>query len=175
MDLELYRANLNYCNYLHDYDNKVPIISNEKENRPFIGVILCVNGLNFFAPLTSPKLKHLSMKDNKDFIRIDDGKLGGINLNNMIPIPKRYIEELNILNFDNEKYAQMLYLQTQWINKNKLRIQNKARNLYYLITQKQAEENLIQRCCNFKLLEAKCYEYMYSNFIGEEEIIYSYG
>ena len=175
MKLELYKADLDYCNYLYNYDNKVPMLFNNKENRPFIGVVLCVNGLNFFAPLTSPKEKHALMENQKDFIKIDDGKLGGINLNNMIPIPTRYLQEIYLEDIEDIRYAKMMYMQIKWINQNKLRIENKARNLYFLITQKLAEEKLLNRCCNFKLLESKCYEYMYSNYIGEEEILYCYG
>ena len=57
--MELYKVDINYCNYLHYYEPKIPYIEDEKENRPFIGVVLNVNGKNFFAPLTSPKKKHL--------------------------------------------------------------------------------------------------------------------
>ena len=73
--MELYKVDINYCNYLHYYEPKIPYLNNEKENRPFVGVVLNVNGKNFFAPLTSPKKKHLEMKDMQDFLKIDGGKL----------------------------------------------------------------------------------------------------
>ena len=34
---------------------------NYKENRPFIGVLFQVENCKYFAPLSSPKLKHLKM------------------------------------------------------------------------------------------------------------------
>ena len=77
-DMNIYKADIDYCNYLAYYESKIPYVDNEKENRPFVGVVLCVNGKNFFAPLTSPKKKHLEMKDMQDFLKIDDGKLMGI-------------------------------------------------------------------------------------------------
>ncbi len=172
--MELYKIDLNYYNYLHYYENKIPYIENEKKNRPFVGVILNVNGKNFFAPLTSPKKKHLTMKNMQDFLKIDNGKLGGINLNNMIPVPKSYLEKIEINQIKDYKYKYMLKEQLNWINKNQLRIQNRARNLYYLILFNHAQEQLIQRCCNFKLLEQKCNDFMKENNVKEQEIFYSF-
>lgn len=172
--MNICKADIEYCNYLHYYESKIPFVENEKENRPFIGTLLCVNGKNFFAPLTSPKQKHLTMKNTKDFIKIDEGRLGGINLNNMMPIPKSYLEEIHINEIKDMKYRRMLYMQMEWIEKNKTRINNRAKNLYYLVLQKKATKQLINRCCDFKLLEEKCQEFMNENNINEEEILYSY-
>lgn len=170
--MNIYIADADYCNYLHYYEPKIPFVENEKENRPFIGVVLCVNGKNFFAPLTSPKPKHLTMKNTQDFLKIDEGRLGGINLNNMIPIPKRYLQTIEVSKIKDRKYRKMLYMQMEWIERNRLRINNRAKNLYYLVVEKKATEKLIERCCNFKLLEEKCQEYMDKNNIMEEEILY---
>ena len=172
--MNIYIADINYCNYLHYYEPKIPYVENEKENRPFIGVVLCVNGKNFFAPLTSPKEKHKNMKDMQDFLRIDNGFLGGINLNNMIPIPRRYLEKIEIEEIEDIKYKKMLKAQMEWIDKNSLRITNRARNLYYLVIENKANKDLILRCCDFKLLEKKCQEYMDLNGLKEEEILYIY-
>ena len=170
----LYKPDLDYYNYLHYYESKVPYIENEKTNRPFVGVVLNVNGKNFFAPLTSPKKKHLSMKDMQDFMKIDSGKLGGINLNNMMPIPKSYLNKIDIKNIKDEKYRNMLVNQVKWIYNNKVRIENRARNLYYLIAKGNVTKELESRCCNFKLLERKCDDFMRENNIKEEEILYMY-
>ena len=62
----------------------------------------------------------------------------------------------------------------KWINLNELRIQNRARNLYYLILNKHATAQLENRCCDFRLLERKCDEYMKENNLREEEILYYY-
>ena len=35
------------------------------------------------------------------------------------------------------KYKKMLYMQLDWAEKNKVRINNRAKNLYYLIIQKK--------------------------------------
>ena len=112
------------------------------------------------------------MKDMQDFLKIDNGRLGCINLNNMLSIPRRFLYKIETETITDTKYKKMLYMQIDWIERNKLRINNRARNLYYIIINKKAEESLINRCCDFKLLEEKCEEFMIKNNINEEEILY---
>ena len=80
-NLILVKLDKDYCNYLRKFDNKVSYNYAEKENRPFVGILFRVNSLEYFAPLSSPKEKHLKMKNMVDFFKIDDGKLGVINFN----------------------------------------------------------------------------------------------
>ena len=68
-ELVLVRLDADYCNYLRKFDDKVPYNYNEKELRPFIGVLFMVNGCKYFAPLSSPKIKHLKMRSKLDFLR----------------------------------------------------------------------------------------------------------
>ena len=112
------------------------------------------------------------MKNTQDFLKIDEGRLGGINLNNMIPIPSRYLHEINIEEIKDSKYKKMLYMQMDWIEKNRVRINNRAKNLYFLVIQKKATDKLIERCCDFKLIEDKCQEFMKEHGIAEDELKY---
>lgn len=73
-----------YCDYLRKFDNKVCYNKGSKELRPFIGILFTVNNYEYFAPLSSPKEKHKKMKNTLDFVKIDNGKLGAVNFNNMI-------------------------------------------------------------------------------------------
>mgnify|MGYP000479454976 CR=1 FL=1 len=175
MKLDLYHMNIEYNTYLQHYDTRVAMLKRHKEDRPFIGTVFYANDKKFFAPLTSPKEKHLYMKDTKDFVKIEEGKLGGINLNNMIPVPEENIERIVIENIKDEKYANMLQKQIYWIKANQEMIMEKAHDLYYLIIDKQANERLQQRCCNFKILEEKYTDYIEkSNYLRETEIVYYY-
>jgi len=85
---ELYFVTLtsSYLAYLGSYESKV----SKKTDRPFIGVILKVENREYFAPLSSPKEKHKKMRETMDIIKIKNGKLGVINLNNMIPVLNHY-------------------------------------------------------------------------------------
>ena len=80
-----------YCDYLRKFDNKVAYNSGSKEMRPFIGILFVVNEYEYFAPLSSPKVKHIHMKNNIDIVKIDKGRYGVVNFNNMIPVtPNNY-------------------------------------------------------------------------------------
>ena len=84
--LKIYYLDENYINYLRKYDNRVAYNKNQK--RPYIGVVYTFNGLNYFAPLAHPRPKHLKMSERAiDVFKIDKGKLGVVNINNMIPTP----------------------------------------------------------------------------------------
>ena len=92
----------------------------------------------------------------------------------MMPIPKSCLEKIELIKIKEVKYRNMLKRQIRWLNQNKLRIQNRARNLYYLISNKHATEQLEKRCCDFRLLERKCEEFMKENNLREDEILYKY-
>ena len=38
--MELYKVDMNYYNYLHYFESKIPYIESEKQSRPFIGIVL---------------------------------------------------------------------------------------------------------------------------------------
>lgn len=68
-ELYLVRLDSKYCNYLRKFDNKAPYNYKEKELRPFIGVLFTIENCMYFAPLSSPKPKHLNLKQNLIFLR----------------------------------------------------------------------------------------------------------
>lgn len=154
-------VNTNYCDYLRKFDSLVPINHSKKENRPFLGILFQIHNVEYFAPLSSPKSKHLKMHNTIDFVKIDDGNLGAINFNNMIPVTKNNYElvDLNDTNPKRIKYVNLLKKQLHWLNDNKHKIIYKADNLYALYVSNLLPNNIKNRCCNFKLLEEKCREY----------------
>ena len=63
-NIKFYEVNPKYIDYLlpyapHLFHNKKPGQQNE---RKYIGVVLSINGFDYFAPLSSFKEKHKSMK-----------------------------------------------------------------------------------------------------------------
>lgn len=95
MTLSLYWVNQDYNLKLCNIDKNVMDISGKKSKRPFVGVLFTIGDMYYLAPLSSPKPKHLKMKNMIDFLKIDDGKLGIINLNNMIPVDLKYVTKVN--------------------------------------------------------------------------------
>ena len=167
LNLKIVRVNSNYCDYLRKFDKKVAYNKYEKELRPFIGILFKIESCEYFAPLSSPKPKHLKMKNTVDFFKIKDGELGNVNFNNMIPVnTNNYtLVDLNKENITLEelKYQKLLREQLAWLNANYKQVKNKSFKLYELYNSGRLPDNIKDRCCNFKLLEEKCIEYNKNN------------
>ena len=161
--LMLVKLDTAYCNYLRSFDKKVPYNFNEKELRPFIGVLFRIDNLMYFAPLSSPKPKHLKLKSKLDFLKIDNGKLGAINFNNMLPVTEKNIIKLDLdkdcLTKSEEKYTKLLKEQLFWLNRNKKKIYKLSTDLYNKYISNTLPSRIKDRCCNFPLLEERCIEY----------------
>lgn len=163
LNLKIVRIDSDYCDYLRKFDNRVAYNKNEKELRPFIGILFKIGTIEYFAPLSSPKIKHKRMKNMLDFFKIQDGELGAVNFNNMIPVTeKNYtIIDLNneVLTISELQYQKLLKEQLSWLNANYYQVKNKSYRLYKLYNNDKLSKNIKNRCCNFKLLEEKCNEY----------------
>ncbi len=163
LNLKIVRVNWDYCDYLRKYDNRVSYNRFEKELRPFIGILFKIDECEYFAPLSSPKLKHKNMKNTVDFFKIKNGELGAVNFNNMIPVTvaNYTLVDLNkeTLTISELKYQKLLREQLDWLNANYHQVKNKSFKLYQLYNSNRLSENIKSRCCNFKLLEEKCKEY----------------
>lgn len=163
INLKIVKVNSEYCDYLRKFDNKIPYNKNEKELRPFIGILFEIDNCEYFAPLSSPKLKHKNMKNTIDFFKIKNGELGAVNFNNMIPVNgKNYVLlDLNkkMTKIDDFKYQNLLKEQLNWLNSHYYQVKNKSFKLYTLYNNGKLPKNIKERCCDFKLLEKKCKEY----------------
>ena len=160
--LKIVKVESKYCNYLRKYDSRVPYNAGTKELRPFIGVLFRVNKLEYFAPLSSPKPKHLDLKNTIDLIKISGGEYGVINFNNMIPVDKNYVEfdlSKKYEDISKKKRIELLNNQLRWLNENKKEIYFKSKLLYDLYKENKLPNNVRKRCCNFILLEEKCKKY----------------
>ena len=104
--MRLYHVSDTYIQYLKQFDERVP--DNKNQKRPYVGIVVEVGGVTYYAPLSSPKPKHLKMKNGKDFRKINKGVYGAINFNNMIPVP---VEELLLIDFNaiqDKQYRRLL-------------------------------------------------------------------
>ncbi|MBO5478903.1 MAG: type III toxin-antitoxin system ToxN/AbiQ family toxin [Clostridia bacterium] len=170
MRLDLYTVDSQYFNYLRKFEPRVPYV---KEDRPFIGIVLKIHYKNYFAPLGSPKEKHKTMRKQKDLIKIRNGELGVINFNNMIPIPSSRCQKIDIANMPDPKYKILLNDQVAWCNIHIDEIIQTAEKLYYLVCYSDKPNTALRnRCCDFRLLERKCIEYMKVHTLHEEEFLY---
>lgn len=155
--LRIYRVKEEYVKYLKEFDDRVDNHEDDKSIRPYIGIVIQIDNDKYYAPLTSPKEKHKKMRDNIDFIKIKGGRYGAINLNNMIPIIESELIDIDINNFEDKSYKEILVNQAVFIRKNSKRIQESAEELYKIVVieKNEKDKKLIERCCDFTLLAEK--------------------
>lgn len=155
--IKIYFIDNNYIDYLRKFDKKVAY--NKNPNRPYVGIVYTYNNFNYFAPLSSPKPKHLSMQKNAiDIFKIKDGELGIVNFNNMIPCPIEVLNEA-IPTITDEKYKKLLENQLTFINLKKEKLLKKVFSFQSRYRNNLLHKNIIDRCCDFILLEEMCNKY----------------
>lgn len=149
-----------YIAYMSTYDKR--ICYNKEHKRPYIGIVFKVENINYFAPFASPKPKHKMMRQAIDYVKIDDGNLGLINLNNMIPVPMEICERVDLKMIEDTKYKRLMQKQYLWCNieGNYNNIIQKAKRLYYLVSKGTCNKSLMDRCCDYRLLEKEYLKYM---------------
>ena len=79
----------------------------------YIGVILKVHGIYYFAPLSSYKVKHKQMKETLDFIKIKTYSV--INLNNMFPVQSKDYTYLDFSKEQDLNYKSLLESEYRYI------------------------------------------------------------
>ena len=160
--MNLYRVKDNYMTYLNSFDSMVPFNKNQK--RVYVGVALHINNSDFFIPLTSPKDKHKTMKSTSDFILLNKGIFGALNINNMVPVKKNELVKIDIAAEPNPAYSNLLMNQYTELISIKDKISNHATKTYNIHLKPDSdctpnELKIKSRCCNFSLLEHACENY----------------
>lgn len=153
-----------YCDFLRKTDPCVPYTMDKKSNRPFVGILLQVGAMSYYAPLSSPKPKHLAMKNQIDLLKINGGQYGVINFNNMIPVHSNLISTIDLSTSSADspselQYKALLSNQLTWCNENRKIIISKAQKLYDMISNNKGWDSLTKRCCDFSKDEVLLKQY----------------
>ncbi len=135
-----------------------------------MGTLIQIGDTGYYAPFTSPKKKHLQMKNGKDFRKIDQGKLGAINFNNMIPVPNSALILIDINNEPDLQYRRLLQNQYKAIKADFSMIVQTAEKLRKIVFTEEEQltaydRRVKARCCNLKLLESVYIQYNDQNNI----------
>ena len=168
-----YVVDKGYVEYLKEFDDKVGNVDyGDDAFKVHTGIAYTIRDNKYYIPMCSKKAKHENMKNSIDFQKIEEvgtrRLLSVLNINNMIPVPDEYIEELKYDNiekyrsFKNDKekvdYIYILQLEMAAIQEMEDVLKEKAEKLYKKCEEKP-DSKLAQRCCNYKLLEEKSKEY----------------
>ena len=158
-NIKFYEISNNYIDFLasyapHLFHNK----KSEQENeRKFIGIVIKVNGMDYFAPLSSFKQKDKNMKEGLGFIKVKDYAV--INLNNMFPVPESEYTYVDFSLINDLKYKSLLLMEYRFIKSIQDKIRKNAAVLYKHKIENGNSTPLSKICNDFVLLEAKCKEY----------------
>ena len=152
--LKIYEISEKYVNYLaplapHLFLNRQV---GQQNTRKYIGVVLRIGGMDYFAPLSSFKDKHRKMSEGLDFIKIKDYAV--INLNNMFPVPASEYRYVDFNREKNPKYKSLLLAEYRYIKSIQERIRKNAQTLYNHKLKHGDATPLAKRCNDFTALEA---------------------
>ncbi|MDD6071344.1 MAG: type III toxin-antitoxin system ToxN/AbiQ family toxin [Clostridiales bacterium] len=156
--LKLYEINSNYIKYLAKYQDHLFISDGDKANRKYIGIILQMNGLKYFAPLSSFKQKHKRMKGSVDFIKLRDYAV--ININNIVPVPEGEYHLVDVNGTKDQQYRFLMQAESREINRQRNRILKNADIVYKHKLRYGDATPLAKRTNNFVELEKRCKEYI---------------
>ena len=183
-NLKFININQDYLNCLHSFCSEVYYKPTGYETKPYIGILVQENDVEYVIPLSSAKEMHKTWKNvdsdrflifencekaekgSKDiYVKNADGGfkhiLSVMDLKKMIPIKTGLYTEVQLNPSKNDsnaekKYKVLLNIEYLFCLKIKDAIIQKASKLY----EKQISTGrVIPFCCDFKLLEEKCREY----------------
>ena len=155
--IKIFEIKSGYIQYLSNYKKHIFWQTDGKDKRKYIGIVMEINDVKYFAPMSSYKDKQKKMQETVDLIKIKDYAV--INLNNMIPVPCEQILEIDINKEKNISYKYLLQAESREINRQKNRIRKNAEIIYSHKIHNGKSTALSKRTNDFVLLEKLCREY----------------
>jgi len=156
--LDFYEVSADYIAYLHKFDSKVPLVDyskTSKHDKFMCGIVLSVNGHDYFAPISSFAVQqrtNIVIKNEKD------KPISSIRFSFMIPVPSGVVTVKSIKNEPSPEYRRLLDLELRFCRKNEKAIRRMARHIHNSVTNGK-DPIMAKNCCDFSKLEAACSEY----------------
>ena len=169
MKLNLYSVSNQYIKYLRQFDSRIYDNKDEDKTyeRKYLGVVLTVNGFNYYIPMSSPKKSdyidyenQIIRNDTKTIIRMYSGDrlYGTLRISNMIPVPITELEPYILSNEKELKYKEVVLGELRYINNNADKIIKYVKTVYNQKV-KNIDVGYIRNTVDFKLLEEKLKEW----------------
>lgn len=174
--MKLYAVTDQYIDYLRQFDYKVYDNKEDRRKvmRKYLGIVLTINEMNYYIPMSSPKKS--DYKDNEirksivPIVRIVSNEevdnvpvlKGTLRISNMIPVPDSELILYEPKYERNKNYKILVEKELEFIGKNEEMIKKYASIIY---NQKinNYDVSYINNVVDFKLLEQKCKEYKSDN------------
>ena len=161
---ELYTVDFNYVEFLKCAEEKyrgftrVPKMDYGKERKPkfLLGVVLQVNNMDYYVPVTSYKLK----KPDNFLIEANNGQIvSSLWFNYMFPVPPFAVSLRRIDTEPDRAYRALLAQELRYCLHHEEEIKHLAQRTYKKVILGK-DQGLVVNSCHFPLLEEKCREYI---------------
>lgn len=156
--IQFFYVDNTYVEYLKKVDSKVPNMVYDSNRKFVCGIVLAINGYNYYAPVSSNTTK------NRTSFRIKnigtDKVISSVRLGYMFPVPDELltkIETKDIFSKD-PTYGALLIKELLYCNKYKDDLIKKASKIYDDVVVKR-NEYVCTNCCDFATLESACSSY----------------
>ena len=114
--LDFYEVNVDYVKYLKQFDSRIPNVEYQNRNKFLCGTLFKINGLNYFAPVSSFNIKQSS----NYVIEVGNVPVGSVRYSFMFPVPD--LEMLEQMYEKHEKERE-IYLKEHPIVKQKMDVE----------------------------------------------------
>lgn len=166
--LNFYTVDLRYVNFLKNAEqekrgfSRVPNMDYVTQRKPkfLCGVVLQVNSMNYYVPVTSYK----QQKPDNFLIKAANGQVvSSLRFNYMFPVPDQLISVRIIADEPDRAYRALLSQELRYCIKNQGTIQHLAERTYKRVLLGK-DLGLVANSCDFRLLEQT-----YSSYIQKEK------
>lgn len=165
---KFYEVDKEYVKFLQRHEGKIPNISYDTNDKFVCGVLFDINGMKYFAPISS----FTKQQKTNVLIKSASGKIiSSVRLSFMFPIPEQLVR---VKDFSKEeyRYKRLLMEELDFCNKNSHKIVKKA--LYIYQTVKDGSDALLKKnCCDFDRLESVYTQYLQQMNSMEEQTVES--
>lgn len=140
-ELKFYEVEQEYIRYLQRWDTRIPHLSSTNNEKFTCGIVLEVNGHQYFAPISSFREQQRS---NVVILNHEGRPVGSIRFSFMFPIPDG---QARVKDFAKEdlKYRELLREELAFCNRHRERIRKKAKETYDAVVLRR--EPLMVRNC----------------------------
>lgn len=164
--MRFYDIDVEYTNFLQKHDNQIPNIQYSSHNKFVCGIVISVNGIDYYAPVSSQtKVQRTSFP----ILDKNNNVMATIRFCFMFPAPNFVLTEKNFaeISKSDKSYADFILEEYNFCKTHKEDILQKAKSVYDIGCNKNHRLNYT--CCDFVLLESvyKQYEVSTKSFIYE--------
>lgn len=159
--LKFYDVDKRYIDYLKTIEPKIPNISYANSDKFVCGVVMSVNGKDYFVPVSS---FNTFQATNFLIYNSKGAAISSLRFCFMFPLPSAYIFEKDFTQITDARYKSLLQEEYTYIVKNEKAIFQKAQKVYKIGCNKGHYLN--RNCCDFLKLEAEASDSGYQKFLN---------